>query len=177
MCQKPFLIWNNVVGMSSCCYNLVLGRFLALWEVSLAYIGLCQGSGIGGGSTLRTSPAGVLLFCGTLGSGCCLDLPGVSTLGTCCAGPTGSGAAGFAGAAVGVAFLKMTVRSLSAVVCLSPRCENRAAGAGFWRVSVKSAAADAALSVEEVAGIFMWRGKKSTVLPMRLALVIQIQVQ
>ena len=89
MWQKPFQSWDLVVDSSPRLYNLILGRFLATWVVSLAYAGLCQGSSLGSGSNLVTSAAGALSLRGTLGSGCFPASPGVSILGTHYDGPTG----------------------------------------------------------------------------------------
>ena len=154
MYQKPFRTWDLVVGPSSRFCNIVLRRLFSPWAVFLAYVGSCRGYGLGGGSTLRTSDAGVLSLCGTLLIGFCLALRGVSTLGTRCASLTGSAAAGSAGASMGVSFLKKSARALSAVILLFPGCSNGDSVAGFWGALTRSAAADIALSAEEVAGIF-----------------------
>ena len=145
MWRNPFRTWDIMVGTSFCRCNLVLGWFLAPWADPLEYIGSCQGSGLGGGSTLGNLDTCSLLLFVTLRSGFCPDLQGVSTLGTCCACPTDSGATGSAGAYVGVACLKMSARVLSAVVLSLPRFSNRAAGAEFWRASKRSTAAAVAL--------------------------------
>ena len=101
----------------------------------------------------------------------------MTTLGSHCAVPTGSGDAGSAGASVGITCLKMSERALSDVDFSSLSCDNRSAGARFWRALMRSAAADAALSVEEFSGIFTWQGVNYNVLLMRSASVIHIQVQ
>ena len=130
MWQNPFLTWDIVVDPSSRHCNLVLGWFLAIWVGSLSYAGSCRGPGLGDGSILRNFSAGVLLLCGTLGSGWCLDFPGMSTLGTFCASPC-SGVTVSTGASVVVACLKILTRALIAAVFLSQICANGTSGAGF----------------------------------------------
>ena len=177
MWRKPFKTWYLVVIPYSRLCNLVLGILLASWEVSLAYVGSCRLSGLGGGSNLVTLAAGVLFLYSTLRSGCCLASSGVSTLGTFCAGLTVSGVVGSSGAAVGVTFLKMLARYLSVVIFSLPSCANKASGARFCRVSIRSSATAVTLSAETVAVIFTCWGGNCNVLPIHSASVAQIQVQ
>ena len=96
---------------------------------------------------------------GTSVAGCCV-IPiwcggsGVSTLVICTGGGDGS---------CGTAMLKMAASCFSDAVCFPTSCEIGLDGAGFWRASVRSAAALVTTSDTKRLGNFFWTGKISVV--------------
>ena len=85
--------------------------------------------------------------------------------------------AGRGGTMIGSAGLAMALsnilaRSTMACCWVSPNWENRAAGAGLVRASVRDRAAMMDASTEDVLGTGHWCGKNCTVLAVRSALVL-----
>ena len=97
---------------------------------------------------------------GTVVAGCCV-LPlrcccsGVSTLGSCALGADG---------ACGTVTLKMATSFLNTAVCFYLSWGMGMDGVGFWRTSIRSAAALVTESAGERLGNFFWTGKSSVVL-------------
>ena len=74
-------------------------------------------------------------------------------------------------AGLAMALSKILARSMMACFWALSNWENRAAGAGLVRASVRACAAMMAASTEDVLVTGHWCGKNCTVLAVRLALV------
>ena len=74
-------------------------------------------------------------------------------------------------AGLAMALSNILARSTMACFWVSPKWENRAAGAGLVRASVRARAAMMAALMEDVLGTGNWCGNNFTVLAVRSALV------
>ena len=101
------------------------------------------------------------------GGGSLCKITGVGGICGCCA-CTGGAVLG----AGGIAALKRSESCWRARICSLPKVMNGDAGAGLSKAEVSSLAASAALSLDDVAGIFISWGKKVTVRAMRCARVL-----
>ena len=96
--------------------------------------------------------------------GCCGS--GASTLGSCAGGGSG---------AWGTAVLKMADSYLRAVICFYTRLGMGLDGVGFYRASVRPAAALVTTSSGDRIGKFFWNGNSSVVSDTRSNAVLGMQ--